>query len=96
MKLLFSSIIGFALSLLCYILAFWIEPPSGRVGFFQLFETVLSWPVSKLLGDFNAGKLWPMAFGLILFGTALFTPVIYLCSLVFGTLRKRKKVRGHV
>jgi len=87
MKLLFSSIIGFFLSSICYIIAFWIEPPSGKVGFFQLFETVLSWPISKLLGDFNTGKLWPMALGLILFGTVLFTPVIYLSFLVFGKVR---------
>ncbi|MBI5895664.1 MAG: hypothetical protein HZB24_06565 [Desulfobacterales bacterium] len=94
MKLLVSTVIGFVLSSICYILAFWIEPPSGRIGFFQLFETVLSWPVSKLLGDFNTGKLWPMAFGLILFGTVLFTPVIYLGSLILGTLGKRKESSG--
>ena len=82
MKFYISIIVGFLLSVMCYVFAFCIEPSNGKVGFFQLFEAVLTWPVSKFLGDFKVDKMWPLAIGLIALGTIFFSAITYLCTLI--------------
>jgi hypothetical protein len=88
MRVVISLVVGLVLSVTCYVLAFYFEPSSGRVGFFQLFETVLSWPVSKVLGGFKVDKMWPLAVGLITIGTILFGAITYLCTLLIGLFRR--------
>ena len=72
-RLLFSILFGFVISLLVYALAFFVEPNNERVGFFFLWEMMLTWPVSKILGDFKTDEWWPMALGLITLNTIIFS-----------------------